>query len=78
MAEYRISDCWTSGVDDAYCAFARDNFNYAVAETAMKWREYEPEFNVFDSLYTVDQMMDWLSFHNWGFRYKIYKMELVR
>jgi hypothetical protein len=38
----RIAQCHTSGQDSAYCAFARDNFNYAVDEWAMKWRDWEP------------------------------------
>ena len=62
-----MSNCWLNGDDDAYCSFARENFNYAVAENAMKWRSWEYDYNAFNS-YEVEQMMDWLQFHGWGFR----------
>jgi hypothetical protein len=39
---FRIAECEESGEDSPYCIFARDNFNYAVDEFAMKWRAWEP------------------------------------
>ena len=38
----RIRSCVENGVDDLYCSFARDNFNYIVLENAMKWSSVEP------------------------------------
>lgn len=38
----RIRSCVENGVDDLYCSFARDNFNYVVLENAMKWSSVEP------------------------------------
>ena len=62
-----ISDCWEAGSDNPYCTFARDNFNYAVAENSMKWRAFEPEYDQYD-VSAIDNMMDWMAFNNWGFR----------
>ena len=67
LATWKMSACWDAGYDDAYCSFARENFNYAVAENSMKWRGFEPEYNQFNT-YEVDNLMDWLAFHNWGVR----------
>ena len=39
----KIKACVDSGEDDAYCSFARDNFNFVVLENAMKWGSIEPE-----------------------------------
>ena len=38
-----IKKCVNQGSDDAYCAFARDNFNFVVLENAMKWESIEPQ-----------------------------------
>ena len=38
----KIRSCVENGVDDPYCTFARDNFNYVVLENAMKWSSVEP------------------------------------
>ena len=38
----RIRSCVENGVDDLYCTFAKDNFNYIVLENAMKWSSVEP------------------------------------
>ena len=67
LATWRIMQCVQAGNDDNYCAFARDNFNFAVAEVAMKWREWEPNQNEFAS-YGVDQLINWCSSKNWGIR----------
>ena len=38
----KIRQCAESGIDDLYCSFAKDNFNYIVLENAMKWESIEP------------------------------------
>ena len=67
MTAYKISACWQAGSDDPYCTFARDNFNFALAENAMKWRNFEPQYDVYDT-YNLDNMMDWVAVHNMGYR----------
>jgi len=37
-----IKKCVENGVDDLYCNFAKENFNYVVLENAMKWQSMEP------------------------------------
>ncbi len=39
---HKIRSCVENRVDDLYCSFARDNFNYIVLENAMKWSSVEP------------------------------------
>jgi len=39
---HKIRQCAESGIDDLYCSFAKDNFNYIVLENAMKWESIEP------------------------------------
>ena len=68
MDTLHISDCWDAGSDDPYCVFARDHFNYAVAENGMKWRYSEPEYDEL-ATYATDNMIDWLTLNNMGFRY---------
>ena len=63
----KIASCWNNGNDDAYCSFARDNFNFAVAENAMKWRSWEYNYDNFNS-YNVDTMFKWLEQKGWGIR----------
>ncbi|XP_059087514.1 anti-sigma-I factor RsgI6-like [Tigriopus californicus] len=63
----RISECWNNGGDNAYCSFARENFNFAVTENAMKWRLWEPEYDNFNS-YGVENMLKWLEAKGWGVR----------
>ena len=76
MNTVRISDCWVAGSDDPYCTFARENFNYAVAENAMKWTYYEPEYDVFQT-FAVDNLMEWLAFNNFGFRYMLARFSFL-
>ena len=38
-----IKKCVNHGSDDAYCSFAKDNFNFVVLENAMKWESIEPQ-----------------------------------
>ena len=38
-----IADCVETGEDDAYCTFAKENFNFVVLENAMKWGSLEPQ-----------------------------------
>ena len=63
----RISNCWLQGSDDAYCAYARDGFNYGVTENAMKWPFMEPSENNFNT-YSIEQMFNWCNQKGWGFR----------
>ena len=43
----RIADCWDAGnrshpVNDAYCSFVAENFNWIVDTYRMKWKAGEP------------------------------------
>jgi len=38
----KIRSCMENGLDDLYCTFAKENFNYVVLENAMKWASIEP------------------------------------
>ena len=43
----RIADCWDAGngshpVNDAYCSFVGENFNWIVDTYRMKWKPMEP------------------------------------
>ena len=43
----RLADCWDAGngsqpVNDAYCSFVGENFNWIVDEYRMKWKAGEP------------------------------------
>eukprot|EP00095_Tigriopus_kingsejongensis_P006836 maker-scaffold82_size396747-snap-gene-2.25 protein:Tk06836 transcript:maker-scaffold82_size396747-snap-gene-2.25-mRNA-1 annotation:"endo- -beta-xylanase a precursor" len=67
LSANRIANCWNAGDDDAYCSFARDNFNYAVAENGMKWWLWENEYNNYNT-YDVDTMFKWLKQKGWGIR----------
>lgn len=42
LAARLVAPCFDSNVDTSYCSFARDNFNYAVHENALKWTYWEP------------------------------------
>ena len=67
MVAEHIAKCWQQGYDDEYCTFAKDNFNFGVADNAMKWRQWENEFNHFNTKST-DAMLDWAEHNGWGFR----------
>ena len=62
-----IARCWKRRHDDPYCAFARDNFNYLVAENSMKWRAWEFDRGSFNTTNT-DHMFDWAENRGWGIR----------
>merc|ERR1712126_4142 len=38
-----VAECADEGVNDDYCNFVKDNYNYVVVENDMKWREWEPK-----------------------------------
>lgn len=42
----KINDCLASG-EDKYCAFIRENYNYIVLESKLKWSKWEPNYEDF-------------------------------
>ena len=53
-----IANCVDEGVDDEYCAFVRDNYNYIVVENAMKWPQWEPNRDQF-KMENSDKAIKW-------------------
>ena len=50
----RIADCWDAGngshpVNDAYCTFVAENFNWIVDTYRMKWKPMEPNQGQLDT-----------------------------
>ena len=62
-----IASCLEQGVDDGYCSFAKDNFNYIVMENALKWRQWEPEFSDFQTD-NPDKTISWAKQNGMGVR----------
>ena len=53
-----IADCADNGVNDDYCNFVKDNFNYVVVENAMKWPQWEPKRDEF-RMEKPDKALNW-------------------
>ena len=53
-----LATCLDDGVDDSYCTFVKDNFNFLVIENAMKWYDWEPSFDDFQTEYP-DKAITW-------------------
>ena len=53
-----ISTCLEQGIDDQYCEFVKDNYNYVVVENAMKWPQWEPSRDEFRPE-SPDKALEW-------------------
>ena len=62
-----IAACVDEGVDDEYCAFVRDNYNYVVVENAMKWPQWEPNRDEF-KMDKPDKAIKWAHDNGMGAR----------
>ena len=62
-----ISSCLENGVNDKYCEFVRDNYNYVVVENAMKWPQWEPERGTFKTKFP-DNTITWAHSNGMGVR----------
>lgn len=62
-----ISQCLENGVNDKYCEFVRDNYNYVVVENAMKWPQWEPERGTYKTKFP-DNTITWAHGNGMGVR----------
>jgi len=58
-----IADCQTSGVDNNYCSYMKNNFNWVVDTYRMKFRAIEPNRGEFVTE-IADLMIDWAQKNN--------------
>ena len=54
-----IAECADTGVNDDYCNFVKDNYNYVVVENAMKWPQWEPKRDEF-RMDKPDKALNWV------------------
>ena len=44
-----IAKCLDDGLNDKYCEFVKENYNYVVVENGMKWPQWEPKRDTFNT-----------------------------